>query len=54
MAIQHRHDLLREGIFTGVLGAVAVAGWFLVIDVMQGRLFATPSVRRVRCLITAP
>jgi len=44
MAIQHRHDLLREGIFTGVLGAVAVAGWFLVIDVMQGRLFATPSV----------
>ncbi len=44
MAIRHRHDLLREGIFTGVLGAVAVAGWFLVIDAMQGRLLATPSV----------
>lgn len=44
MAIHHRHDLFREGIFTGVLGAVAVAGWFFVIDAMQGRLLATPGV----------
>jgi hypothetical protein len=44
MAVQHRHDLLREGIITGILGAIAVAGWFLVIDALQGRLLATPSV----------
>ena len=44
MAIQHRHDLLREGIFTGVVGAMAVAGWFLVVDVLQGRFLATPHV----------
>src|SRR5688572_5639876 len=44
MPLQHRHDLLREGIITGLVGALAVAGWFLIIDVMQGRMFATPSV----------
>jgi hypothetical protein len=44
MPLQHRHDLLREGIITGLVGALAVAGWFLIIDVIQGRLFATPSV----------
>ena len=26
------------------MGALAVAGWFPIIDVMQGRMFATPSV----------
>ncbi len=44
MPIQHRHDLLREGIITGTIGAVAVAGWFLVIDLLQGRFLATPNV----------
>jgi hypothetical protein len=44
MAIQHRHDLLREGVFTGIVGGVAVALWFLIVDAMQGRMFATPSV----------
>ena len=44
MAIQHRHDLLREGVFTGIVGATAVAVWFLIIDAMQGRMLATPSV----------
>jgi hypothetical protein len=43
MALQHRHDLLREGIITGLVGAVAVAGWFLIIDLIQGRLFAQPA-----------
>ena len=40
----HRHDLLREGLVTGTLGAAAVAGWFLLIDVLQGRPLATPSI----------
>ena len=44
MTIRHRHDLLREGVFTGVCGAAAVALWFLVIDALQGRMLATPSV----------
>ena len=44
MVIRHRHDLLREGILTGALGAAAVALWFLAIDALQGRMLATPSV----------
>jgi hypothetical protein len=39
-----KHDLLREGILTGAIGAVVVAGWFLVTDLLQGRPFSTPSV----------
>ena len=39
-----KHDLLREGIITGAIGALAVAGWFLVTDVLQGRPLSTPSV----------
>ena len=34
----------QEGIVAGVLGAVTVAGWFLVIDMMHGRPFYTPTV----------
>jgi hypothetical protein len=41
---RHRHDLLREGLVSGALGAVAVAVWFLLIDLVQGRPLATPSV----------
>jgi hypothetical protein len=41
---RHRHDLLREGLTTGIIGAVAVAGWFLIADLAQGRPLATPSV----------
>ena len=44
MAVRHRHDLLREGIITGALGAATVALWFLIIDAMQGRILATPNV----------
>ena len=39
-----KHDLLREGILTGTIGAVVVAGWFLVTDLLQGRPLSTPSV----------
>ena len=41
---QHRHDLLREGLFTGIIGAAAVAVWFLITDLAQGRPLSTPSV----------
>src|ERR1041385_4478948 len=41
---RHHHDLLREGVITGALGAAAVAGWFLVTDLVQGRPLSTPSV----------
>ncbi len=38
-----RHRTLREGITAGVLGATAVAVWFLVLDTVAGRPFATPA-----------
>ena len=44
MGTYDKHDLLREGIRTGVRGALAVAGWFLVTDLLQGRPLSTPSV----------
>jgi hypothetical protein len=34
----------KEGLIAGVLGAVAVAVWFLVVDMMHGRPFHTPTV----------
>jgi hypothetical protein len=44
MGNSDQHDLLREGILTGALGAIVVAGWFLVTDLLQGRPLSTPSV----------
>jgi hypothetical protein len=44
MASSDNHELLREGIITGAIGAVAVASWFLVTDLVQGRPLSTPSV----------
>lgn len=34
---------LREGVLAGTIGAVVVAGWFLVLDMVVGRLFFTPA-----------
>lgn len=36
-------SILREGIITGLLGGVAVALWFVVVDVLRGRPFFTPA-----------
>jgi len=36
------HRTLREGLLVGLLGAAAVAVWFLFIDVAAGRVFFTP------------
>jgi hypothetical protein len=38
-----QRSVLREGIVAGVLGAVAVALWFLIVDVARGHPFETPA-----------
>jgi hypothetical protein len=37
------HHLLAEGLVTGLIGALAVAVWFLLLDVVAGRPFYTPA-----------
>ena len=39
-----QHRTLREGITAGVLGATAVAVWFLILDTVAGRPFNTPAM----------
>lgn len=36
-------EVVREGVVAGVVGAVAVAAWFLIVDGAQGRPFFTPA-----------
>ncbi len=36
------HRTIREGLVAGLLGAVAVMVWFLVLDLVHGRMFFTP------------
>ena len=38
-----RHSIAREGIIAGVLGATAVAVWFLGIDSLYATPLATPA-----------
>jgi uncharacterized membrane protein YphA (DoxX/SURF4 family) len=37
------HPLLRDGTIAGLLGATAIAIWFLIVDVISGRAFFTPA-----------
>lgn len=37
------HYTVREGLITGLIGATAVAAWFLIVDAMAGRLLFTPA-----------
>jgi hypothetical protein len=37
------HPLLLRGLVTGLIGAAAVALWFLVMDIARGRPFYTPA-----------
>ena len=39
-----RTDLLLDGLFTGMIGALIVAIWFLILDVAQARPFFTPAL----------
>src|SRR5690348_5277438 len=36
--------ILREGFVAGCIGAAAVAMWFLLIDIINGRPFFTPAM----------
>lgn len=36
------HRIIREGIYSGLIGAAVVAFWFLLFDLVQGRPFFTP------------
>jgi hypothetical protein len=38
------HSTLREGLLTGIIGALVVAVWFLAVDVGRGQLWYTPSI----------
>ena len=40
--MDQNHSVVREGLIAGAAGAAAVALWFLVLDLAQGRLFFTP------------
>jgi len=41
--VLQRHQVVREGVISGLIGAAAVALWFLAIDVVQDRPFFTPA-----------
>ena len=40
--MEHRHSVIREGLIAGAAGAAAVAFWFLVLDLIEGRILFTP------------
>jgi hypothetical protein len=37
-------DILLDGLFTGMIGALAVAAWFFLLDLMGGRPLYTPAL----------
>jgi len=37
-------DILLDGLFTGMIGAIAVALWFLILDVAGGHPLRTPAL----------
>jgi hypothetical protein len=36
--------VVREGVMAGIIGAIIVAGWFLIADAIMGRPFHTPAL----------
>lgn len=42
--MRHHHSVWKEGAVAGLLGAVTVAVWFLVLDLINGQPLLTPSV----------
>lgn len=40
----HNASLMREGVIAGVLGAVGVALWFLLVDAINGTPLYTPAL----------
>jgi hypothetical protein len=43
-ARQSAGEILVDGLFTGMLGALTVALWFLILDLMWGRPLYTPAL----------
>jgi hypothetical protein len=43
LGVLREHPLLVRGLITGLIGAGAVALWFLVLDIARGRPFYTPA-----------
>ena len=41
---QKNHSILREGLLTGLVGALIVAVWYLIYDMGRGQLGYTPNV----------
>jgi uncharacterized membrane protein YphA (DoxX/SURF4 family) len=39
----HPHPLLHDGIIAGLIGAAAIAVWFLIVDSIGGQPFRTPA-----------
>jgi hypothetical protein len=35
---------LIDGVTAGIVGAITLAGWFLMLDVARGQPFATPAL----------
>jgi len=42
--VRHHHSLGKEGAVAGMLGGLAVAVWFLLLDTVNGRPLHTPNV----------
>lgn len=38
------HNVIREGLIAGAIGATGVALWFLIVDTVAGQPFHTPAV----------
>ena len=39
-----RHNVVREGIIAGFIGATAIVVWFAIIDIVSGQPFHTPNI----------
>ena len=42
--MRERHNLAREGVIAGAIGATGVALWFLIVDTFAGQPFHTPTI----------
>jgi len=42
--MRERHNLAREGVVAGAIGATGVALWFLIVDTFAGQPFHTPTI----------
>ena len=42
--LDNSHSVISEGIDVGIIGALAVAVWFLILDTLAGHPFQTPSL----------